>query len=359
MNNYAGQKLSSDRLPVGVVAPRGYAGLELVRILLQHPHVSLQACFSGDSALRMEDYLPAVEAAQLTLKSMQDLAVYAGKLHTVFLATPAEVSLELAPKLLEAGTNVIDLSGAFRLENAEDYRKWYKLEHTATQLLEQALYGLHPYARTTAKLVANPGCYATSILLAILPLLQNGVIDPATLVIDAKSGTSGAGRKAAENLLFTEVDGECLPYRVGRHQHLPEIQLAAKNFAQAEINPFMTTHLLPVRRGIISSVYARLKSQDVAKAYAQAYGDSKLISVRELDSPDSNDTQANRMALSLRQVVGTAKTQIAYSIQGDHLYVFSLIDNLMKGAASQAVENFNHLAGLPTETALTDLRGIL
>jgi N-acetyl-gamma-glutamyl-phosphate reductase len=143
---------------------------------------------------------------------------------------------------------------------------------------------------------------------------------------------------------------------VGRHQHLPEIQLAARKLAGAEIAPFMTTHLLPVRRGIISGIYARLKKQNIAEAYANAYKDSKLISVQELDA---SDTRANQFALSLRQVVGTAQARIAYAIQGDQLYVFSLIDNLMKGAASQAVENFNHLAGLPTETALTDLRGIL
>ena len=196
--------------------------------------------------------------------------------------------------------------------------------------------------------------------MAILPLLRSDLIEPSSLVIDSKSGTSGAGRKAAENLLFTEVDGECLPYRVGQHQHFPEIQEYAQVFGGQAIDPFFNTSLLPVRRGIISSIYARLKTgrglADIRTALANAYEDYPLVKISAL-SELSAIGQAQ--AVSLKKVVGSARTHLAFEVVGEKLYMFSLLDNLLKGAASQAVENFNWLNGLPAGTGLTEIEGVL
>ncbi|RYZ85745.1 MAG: N-acetyl-gamma-glutamyl-phosphate reductase, partial [Proteobacteria bacterium] len=177
----------------------------------------------------------------------------------VFLATPAEVSLRLAPQIRNAGKTVIDLSGAFRLK-AHDYKTWYGFDHEAPTELASAHYGLVPFATKAGagSVIANPGCYASAISLALIPLLRDGIIRQDGIVIDAKSGTTGAGKKAAENLLFSEVAGECLPYKVGKHQHLPEVTEAVRAFAKVNLDAHFVTSLLSVRRGIIAGVYASL-----------------------------------------------------------------------------------------------------
>lgn len=350
---------------VGIVGARGYSGLELARILLQHPVARLKACFATDSKWSLSDYLPENAAAEVPVESTVSLDRLAPSFKTVFLATPAEVSAELAPGLLAKGVNVIDLSGAYRL-NASLSEKWYKLKHDQS-LLSRAEYGLVPWSGalssgTSARLISNPGCYATAVLMAAIPLVKEGVIETSSLVIDAKSGTSGAGRKAVENFLFTEVDGECLPYRVGKHQHLPEICEYTERFAGAKIDPHFTTSLLATRRGIIAGLYARLtpaiaqkspaeRLAAVESAFAKHYSGYPLVKVGAVEHPG---------LLSLKRVVGSARTHISFAIEdGNKLYAFSTIDNLLKGAASQAVENFNRLADAPVTTGLTNLEGVL
>lgn len=356
-------------LNVAIVGARGYSGLELARILLLQPLVKIIGCFATDAKWELTDYLPEASAKDVPIYPMDRLAEIAAKAHTVFLATPAETSIELAPLCLSKGANVIDLSGAFRLEK-EVFEKTYGMHHAASGLLGKARYGLVPFAAPAKKsepaLIANPGCYATSILMALVPLLRANLIDPRSIVIDAKSGTSGAGRKATDNLLFAEVAGECLPYRVGRHQHLPEIEAHAEAFSGTAIAPFFTTHLLPTKRGIIASIYARLSPaatalttksalELVGKTYGEAFRGYPLARFQPL----ADAASAERSALLLRKVVGSARTHLAYRIEGDKLYVFSLIDNLLKGAAGQAVENFNRLLDLPPQTALEKLEGTL
>jgi N-acetyl-gamma-glutamyl-phosphate reductase len=330
--------------PVAIVGVRGYSGLELARILLQHPAVEVVGCYATDQGFALSKYLASAPAIQV--KPVAE-AFQKPAFKTVFLATPAEASLELAPKFLKAGIRVIDLSGAFRLKTSS-YSQWYGFEHSEGELLAQAQYGLVPFAGPqTSQLIANPGCYATAILSALVPLLQAGAIDPESIAIDAKSGTTGAGKKAAESLLFSEVDGECLPYKVGKHQHLPEIQEYAQAFGRAKIDPWMTTHLLPVRRGIIAGIYAKLNAgADPGQAYAKAFANYPLAQVEKIDG------DASAYALSLKRIVGSSMVRIGYQSVGDKLYVFSLIDNLMKGAASQAVENLNRALDLPVETGL-------
>lgn len=326
--------MHKSKIKVAVVGGSGYSGLELSRLLRVHSHVEL--------------------IASVGTRDMDTLWNSLSQLDTVFLATPAEVSMELAPKILAAGIHVIDLSGAFRLQGAQsaaDYAQWYKMQHTQLSLVEQAHYGLVPWTKppftTSPTLIANPGCYATAILMGLLPLLNSQLILPETLVIDAKSGTTGAGKKAVESQLFSEVEGECLPYKVGQHQHLPEIKIFAKKFSNQTIDPFLTTSLLPVRRGITAGIYARL-------APGKGIGDVELA-FKEYYSAYPFTLKG----LSLKRVVGTPSTQFSIEVVGDKLYLFSSLDNLLKGAASQAVENFNLLHQLPVETGLTHLEALV
>lgn len=400
---FHGQMPLGAAIPVGIVGARGYSGLELARLLLRHPGARLSSCFAT-SPFRLGDHLPEKAARAVPGRSINDLfpAIAGEGLQVIFLATPVEISLDLAPKLMEVGVHVIDLSGAFRLQQGSEqacataYREWYGVNHPALGLLKQAEYGLVPWIlrkesigkenaessdggfdgraalansanppeTPRPRLIANPGCFATAILMGLLPLLKEGLIDPASVVIDAKSGTSGAGRKAEERLLHCEVDGLCLPYRIGRHQHEPEIAQFAQMFSGVEVDPFLTTHLLDVRRGIIAGLYARLdqrlknvEARDVYAqlegAYAQAYAEDRLVSFASLDQ------EGGESLLNLRRVVGSARTHIAFRVVRDRVYVFSLIDNLMKGAASQAVENFNRLIGAPTWWSLEEVEGVL
>lgn len=351
---------------VAVVGARGYSGLELARLLLEHPEAELAACFAHDRAFRLADYLPEPAAAKIPVYPLADLAETLAHMDTVFLATPAEASLELAPKILAAGVNVVDLSGAFRFqsgtqaEKAAKFEIWYKAKHTAPA--QAASYGLVPFAkpvRPGGALVANPGCYATAVLMAVVPLLKAGAIEPKSLVIDAKSGTSGAGRKASEAQLFNEIDGECLPYKVGAHQHLPEVREWAEAFGGKGIDPFFATHLLPIRRGIIASIYADVvPGADVGAAFENAFKGYPLVRVTELDAKGEQELSP-ALSLSLKRVVGTARTHISFKVVDGKLYLFSLIDNLLKGAASQAVENFNALHDLPVALGLQGREGTL
>jgi N-acetyl-gamma-glutamyl-phosphate reductase len=334
------------------VGARGYSGLETARLLLQHPYAQLTHCFAT-SEFKLSNFISNSGAVQV--QCLPDSEIMNHLTDVVFLATPANVSLSLAPKVLSAGKKVIDLSGAFRLKK-NDYQKWYGFAHTEQEALTEACYGLAPWVGPASeeRLIANPGCYATAIALALIPLLKNHLIAENSIVVDAKSGTSGGGKKAVENLLFTEVDGECLPYKVGCHQHYPEIIEALEAFSGKKIEAHLTTSLLPIRRGIIAGVYAQLHEgiglQEVAAAFAQAYGDYPLASFGPLKTEPT--------LLSLKKVVGTAKTHISFEVVGQRLYVFSCIDNLLKGAASQAIENFNRISDLPISTGLSHLEAL-
>lgn len=339
-------KNGSSRIPtVSIVGARGYSGLELVRLLRRHPGVKLTHCFAT------KDFSLQNEILDMDLSGIQCLAddqLMNNLTDITFLATPAEVSLKLVPSILEAGKKIIDLSGAFRLKK-NSYTHWYNFEHTASEALEQAEYGLVPFigpCQRKTSLISNPGCYATAITMGLLPLFKNNLIQPKTLVIDAKSGATGAGKKASENLLFSEVSEDCLPYRVGRHQHLPEIVEAIEYFSGVTIAPHFTTHLLPAKRGIIAGLYAHVVEgttlEQVARAYTQAYQHYPLV----------RHGQNIAKLGSINKVVHTPAVHISYELVDSKLYVFSVIDNLQKGAASQAIENLNRMLDLPTHFSL-------
>lgn len=316
---------------------RGYSGLELVRLLRRHPAVELKHAYATREFDLTED-LPGITGVE----TQSEEHVLATPAEVVFLATPAEVSARLAPELLTRGRRVIDLSGAFRLRRF-DMSSWYGFR---TDL--PADYGLNPFCgplQPGTRLIANPGCYATAVSLALIPLLKHGIVDPQNIVIDAKSGTTGAGRKAGESLLFSEVEGECLPYRVGKHQHLPEIREAVAGFAGAEIDPHFVTHLLPVRRGITAGIYATATVStltEVARAFEAEYANYPLVRHGEKIASLAR----------LGSVVHSPYTHVSYTLTENKLFVFAVLDNLMKGAASQAVENLNRLLDLPPSYAL-------
>ena len=341
-----------NKISCSIVGARGYAGLELARLLLQHPNAELLFCFAT-SKFNLSDYLSSAKAEEVTC--LLDTEILANLTDVVFLATPADVSLHLAPQILARGKKVIDLSGAFRLQH-HDYKKWYGFEHTEAAWLTKACYGLSPWVVPAKSecLIANPGCFATAVTMALIPVLKENVISEQNIVIDAKSGSSGGGKKASENLLFTEVDGECLPYKIGKHQHQPEIVEAIAQFAGKKIDAHFTTSLLAARRGIIAGIYVKLEKgkglHDIEQAFAKAYGDYPLVTFGSVEK--------NPTLLSLRKVVGTGKTHISYEVVQDKLYLFCCIDNLLKGAASSAIENLNRFSDIPLDTGISRLEAL-
>lgn len=345
--------MKSNRITCSIVGARGYSGIELARILLQHSSAELKYCFAT-SEFRLSDYLNSEAATKVICLTDDKLQTHLTDV--VFLATPAEVSMKLAPVIVAAGKKVIDLSGAFRLKE-NSYPQWYGFTHTEEALLKKAQYGLLPWAGPAQKneVVANPGCFATAVAMALIPLIKEKVLSTENIVIDAKSGATGAGKKATEKLLFAEVDGECLPYKVGCHQHYPEIVEAIAAFTGVSMDAHFTTSLLPIRRGIIAGIYGRLAAgktiADIEKALTKAYRDYPLVSFAAIEK--------NSNLLLLKRVIGTGKTHISFEVQGDKVFVFSCIDNLMKGAASQAVENFNRISDLPMGTGIDGLEAMI
>ena len=333
-----------------VVGATGYSGGELCAILARHPRASIASVFSSGRKdakpvpfARLHPSLGGARGPSTEAYSLDALA--AGKPDVVFLATPNETSAEVAEAVLALGAKVIDVSGAFRLRNAADYPKWYGFDHPSPALLAEAVYGLTEWCGPElagARLVANPGCYPTSVLLAlkpVLPLLEPG----ASVVADSKSGVSGAGKKADVAFSFSELAGNFKAYGVGSHRHEPEMRQELGLSADA---PFVfVPHLLPVVRGILSTLHVTFRAgvgpTDVASAYAR-YADAPFVSVRPAgELPD------------LAGVVGTPRAEIGFALlPGNRGVVVSVIDNLLKGAASQAVQNMNRVFGFPETEGL-------
>jgi len=335
---------------VGVVGASGYSGIEVCRLLAQHPDVAVPFVASerweGDAVRARTGIGGSVgalryQAVERALERAEECAV-------VLLATPTEVSLRLVPELLEVGVRVVDLSGAFRLKRASAYPSAYGFEHPSPALLREAVYGLPELGRDglrQARLVANPGCFATAAALAVAPLLGAGVLAEEGVVMDAASGVTGAGRQAQEAYSFSEVDEDMRAYRVLRHQHLPEIGESLERAAGRPAAFTFTPHLLPVRRGILCTASARLRQgvppERLQQALQRAYGQEPLVEV--VETPEE---------VTLRSVVGTprARVGVACALEGfdpGRVVVISALDNLLKGAASQAVQNLNALLGLP------------
>ncbi len=340
-----------------VIGVSGYSGMETARILSAHPEFTIALAVSDKWAgERLGDRLPVSgDSAGVVVTSQADGVGRLGAVDLVFLCTPAEVSMELAPRALAAGARVIDVSGAFRLPAAA-YPRWYGFTHACPALLDQAVYSM-PEATgnfervRAARLVSNPGCYATASTLAVLPLLSAGVIERDGVIIDAKSGTTGAGKKATEDFSFSEVDGDFRAYRVLRHQHTPEIERALSLSGVASGPITLTSHLLPTRRGILATAYGRLRAgKTAADAVAAIKSFVEGRAFLRVGKPD---------VVRLQAVVGTNRALLGADADPERNVVvsFCAIDNLLKGAAGQAVQNANLMFGFDETMGLTNLYG--
>jgi len=343
---------------VGIIGASGYAGMEATRILAAHPGVELRFVTSdrwvGEKVEKRLGIRGPV--GKLAYVSNEEAVKHFAGCAAILLATPAEASLELVPRVLEAGARVIDLSGAFRLKDVTAYPKHYNLEHKAPLFLAEAVYGLPELFRAQlakARLVSNPGCYPTAAALSLAPLLKSGFIEPDSIIIDAASGVTGAGRKATEAYSFCELEGDFRAYKVLKHQHTPEISQTLSTCAGAVVPVTFTPHLLPVKRGILSTGYATLKpgisAAQVKEAFVSAYGNEPFVSLA--DSPDD---------VGLKDVVGTNLCRIGVAAETSpngkgRVVVLSAIDNLVKGAAGQAVQNLNLVMGWDETAGLAAL----
>lgn len=330
---------------VGIVGYRGYSGAELVHLLQRHPHVEAVLMDhredpGGTPAIRRATP-PSRIACTGDAVSQESLAV-------VFLATPPEVSMELAPVMLAAGARVVDLSGAFRLRTPERYTAWYKEAHTQPELLAEAVYGLPEFCRDlipSARLVSNPGCYPTAANLALRPLVQAGVIDRACgIVCDAKSGVSGAGRKPSLKTSFCEVTGNFSAYSILNHRHVPEV-LQVSGLEEHEFS--FTAQLLPLDRGILETLYFRAPSLNSAEELLAIYE-------RQYAAEPFVRLYSSRHMPDLHGVAHTNFCDIGVTFDGatKRAVVVSAIDNLVKGAAGQAIQNMNLMLGYPETEAL-------
>lgn len=335
-------------IKVGIVGGTGYTGVELLRLLATHPEVKLTAITS-----RKEDGLPVADMFP-SLRGRVDLAFSApekAKLtecDVVFFATPHGVAMAQAPELLAAGVKVIDLAADFRLQDIASFEKWYKIPHSCPELLKEAAYGLVELNRDAirkARIVGNPGCYPTTMQLGLAPLLQAGVIDASHLIADCKSGVSGAGRKAEVATLFSEAGDNFKAYGVSGHRHSPETLERLRLLTKDKVGLLFTPHLVPMIRGMHSTLYARL-TKDIDNAALQAlfenaYGKEPFIDVMPFGShPETRSTRASNML----------RIALHRPNDGDTLVVLVVQDNLVKGASGQAVQCMNLMFGLD-ETA--------
>lgn len=336
-------------IKVGIVGGTGYTGVELLRLLAAHGEAEVVAITSrAERGRRVDDLYPNLRGhCDLVFSEPDDSALAA--CDVVFFATPHNVAMQSVPGLLAAGTRIIDLSADYRIRDAELWSRWYGEPHASPELLDQAVYGLPELNRERiagARLVACPGCYPTSVLLGLMPLVARGVVDCRYLIASSASGVSGAGRQAKVANLFAEVADSFKAYAVGGHRHLPEIEQGLADIAGHPVQLTFVPHLLPMIRGIHSTLYARLtdSATDLQSLFETWYADEPFVDVLPAGAlPET------------RTVRGGNRCQIGLQVpQGrDVVVVMAAIDNLVKGASGQAVQNMNIMLGLPEDCGLS------
>lgn len=337
-------------IKVGIVGGTGYTGVELLRLLARHPQVELAAITSRKEAgMKVADMFPNLRGrVSLAFSTPEEAGLE--KCDVVFFATPNGVAMQQTRALLDAGVKVIDLAADFRIKDVKEWESWYKLEHACPDLVGEAVYGLPEVNREAikkARLIANPGCYPTATQLGFLPLIENGLVDTGHLVADCKSGVSGAGRKAETHILFAEAADNFKAYAVSGHRHLPEIRQGLSLAAGHAVGLTFVPHLTPLIRGIHATLYAKLsKEADLQALYEKRYANEPFVDVLPAGShPETRSVRgANVCRIALHRPQG-----------GDVVVVLSVIDNLVKGAAGQAVQNMNLLFGLNETTAIDDI----
>jgi N-acetyl-gamma-glutamyl-phosphate reductase len=338
-------------IKVGIVGGTGYTGVELLRLLVRHPQVQIELITSrAEAGTPVADMFPNLRGFLDTAFSEPDTAALK-RCDAVFFATPNGVAMQSTPELLAAGVRVIDLAADFRLKDATLWAQWYGQAHACPELLEQAVYGLPEVNREAiegAQLVANPGCYPTAVQLGLLPLLEQGIITPDYLIADCKSGVSGAGRKASVAHLLCEASESFKAYGVAGHRHLPEIRQGLEQIAAHAIDLTFVPHLTPMLRGIHATLYARLNATDadVQRLFEARYASEPFVDV--LPPGSHPETRSVKGA-------NTCRIALHRPQNGDILVILSVIDNLVKGAAGQAVQNLNIMFGFSESTGLEDV----
>lgn len=335
-------------IEVGIVGGTGYTGAELLRLLSAHPDVRIRALTSRQEAgARADAFFPQLRGRLGDLVFSEPDAVELAGCQAVFFATPHGTAMTLAPKLLERGVKVLDLSADFRLKKAQVFRQWYQVEHASPQLLPEAVYGLPEVNRDRirgARLVAVPGCYPTAVQLGLLPLVENQLVVPTSLIADCKSGVSGAGRELKAASLFAEAAESLKAYGVGAHRHAPEIEQGLSAAAGEPVAVTFVPHLVPMNRGIHATLYADLeRDTDVQALYELRYSDEPFVDV--LPPASHPETRAVRGANHCRLAVHRPGG-------GRRVIVLAVIDNLVKGAAGQAVQCFNLMFALDEAAGL-------
>jgi N-acetyl-gamma-glutamyl-phosphate reductase len=337
-------------IKVGIVGGTGYTGVELLRLLARHPEVELKAITSRKEAgMPVADMFPNLRGrVKLAFSTPEEAGLE--NCDVVFFATPNGVAMQQVRALLDAGVRVIDLAADFRIKDIAEWERWYKMEHACPDLVAEAVYGLPEINRDKikgARLIANPGCYPTAVQLGFLPLLEAGVVDTGFLVADAKSGVSGAGRKAETHILFAEASDNFKAYAASGHRHWPEIKQGLEIFAGKPVGFTFVPHLTPLIRGIHATLYAKPSGDvDLQALYEKRYAGEPFVDVLPFGShPETRSVRgANVCRIALHRPQGS-----------DLVVVLSVIDNLVKGAAGQAVQNMNILFDLPEDTGLADV----
>ena len=337
-------------IKVGIVGGTGYTGVELLRLLARHPQVELRAITSRKEAgMAVADMFPNLRG-HVGLKFVEPEAAGLEQCDVVFFATPNGIAMQQTRALLDAGVKVIDLAADFRIKDVAVWEQWYKMTHACPDLVAEAVYGLPEINRAAikgARLIANPGCYPTAVQLGFLPLLEAGAVDTGFLVADAKSGVSGAGRKAEIGTLFAEAADNFKAYAVGGHRHWPEIKQGLEQFAGKPVGFTFVPHLLPLIRGIHATLYAKVSADiDLQSLFEKRYAEELFVDVLPAGAhPETRSVRgANICRIAVHRPQGS-----------DTVVVLSVIDNLVKGAAGQAVQNMNLLFNLPEGTALSDI----
>lgn len=332
--------MNNQKIKVGIVGGTGYTGVELLRLLSVHPFVDLTAITSrSDAGMAVADMFPSLRG-YVDLKFSDPANSNLGDCDVVFFATPNGIAMQQTRDLLAQGVRVVDLAADFRIKDIQTWEKWYAMTHACPDLVAQAIYGLPELNRAaiqTAQIVANPGCYPTAVQLGFMPLLEAGVVDVSYLIADAKSGVSGAGRKAEIHSLFSESSDNFKAYGVTGHRHLPEISQGLSTMAKTTVGFTFVPHLTPLIRGIHATLYAKLtQSVDLQALFEERYANERFV-----------DVLAKGAHPETRSVRGSNTCRIAvHQPQGsDVVVILSVIDNLVKGAAGQAVQNMNIMFG--------------
>ncbi len=337
---------------VGIVGGTGYTGVELLRFLVQHPKVKITTITSrSEAGMPVADLFPSLRG-HVDLKFSDPADAKLDKCDLVFFATPNGIAMQQARELIQAGVKIIDLSADFRIKDVTVWEKWYGMQHACPELVSEAVYGLPEINRAevkNAQLIANPGCYPTAVQLGFLPLVEAGLINTDHLIADVKSGVSGAGRKAEVHTLLAEAADNFKAYGAPGHRHLPEITQGLSNIAEKPVGLTFIPHLVPMIRGIHATLYARLnrkKNIDLQAIYETRYADETFVDV--LPPGKHPETRSVRGSNMCRIAVHRPQ-------DGDTVVILSVTDNLVKGAAGQAVQNMNIMFGLPETLGISQI----